>query len=260
MNDGFAVALFVFVKGVIVNGVGGNILIVLIKEIFGAIIVGLLVSYVLHKLLRKTNNPILHILISLLDVSLSYVICDDFGFSGVISSVVCGMYFSYQDKKIERWKEVVDSKELYSDFWNIMENLLNSMLFVLVGFSILSMKMSSLILVFVPIAIILNLLSRYTGVRVATLLIGNKNIPSKYDANEFSLLLTWSGLKGGLSLALALTTKAILPIESYEIILNIIMITILFTTIVQGLIVGKMYKYIESKKEKRYTEKSLKLI
>lgn len=192
------------------SGTGGNVLLLVTKEILGAAIVGLVVSYILFKVLKMTREPIVHILISLLDVSLAYVLCEHFGFSGVIASVICGMYFSYQTKKNERWKEVVDSKELYNDFWNVLENLLNSILFVLVGLSILSMEVSMHTWILIPIAILLNILTRYIGVLTTTTIIGDKNIPGKLSKKGFIELMTWCGLKGGLSLALAMTTKSIL--------------------------------------------------
>ncbi len=259
-NDGFAVALFIFFKNIIISGSFENIFLLVVKEMFGAIAVGLILSMLLHKVLKLTNDPIIHILISLLDVSLSYILCEHFGFSGVIASVVCGMYFSYQDKKIVRWKEVVDPKGLYNDFWNIIDSLLNSALFVLVGLSVLSIDISNLILILIPIAILLNLVCRYAGVFVSASLIGKKKIPSKYDTKEFTTLLTWSGLKGGLSLALALTLKGVLNSSEYLIVVNMVLVTILFTTIVQGLTIGKVYKEIERKREEKVILKSLTVI
>ena len=259
-NDGLAVALFIFLKGMITSGTGGNIFLIVFKEILGAVFVGFVISYLLYKLLKMTNNPILHILKSLLDVALSYVICEHFGFSGVIASVICGMYFAYQDRKAARWKAVVDSKDLYNDFWNIVENLLNSILFVLVGFSILSLTVNEITFVLIPVAIILNLICRYVGVGISSILVGKKNIPNKYNKNEFVSLLTWCGLKGGLSLALALTTRVFLPPDIYNIIINVIVTTILFTTIVQGLSINKIYRIIEKNRERRYAEKSLKIV
>ena len=258
-NDGIAVALFVFVKSIILNGSTENIILLLLKEIFGATIVALIVSFLFFKLVKHSNEPMIHILISLLDVSLCYVLCEYLGFSGVIASVVCGMYFSYQNKKIERWKAVVDSKELYNDFWEIIEHLLNNVLFVLVGLSLLSIELNKIVFILIPLAIALNLITRYVGVRTAIFLIGKKNIPGKYNLGEFSKLLTWSGLKGGLSLALAFTTKEFLLSNEYQLIINVVMITILFTTIVQGLIVSKVYEGIEKKREKNI-EKSLRIV
>ena len=254
LNDGIGVALFVFIRGIILNGSVENFLFLMFKEIFGAFAVGIIISFVLFKLVKMTNEPIIHILISLLDVSLSYVICEHFGFSGVIASVVCGMYFSYGMNKIKRWKEVVDSKELYEDFWHVIETLLNSVLFVLVGLSIVSMNLNLEILMIIPIAILLNLFARYVGVSISTMFLKKEKIPSKYSFKEFVMLSTWTGLKGGISLALLLSVKDELPEIAYLILLNVTIVTILFTTIVQGLTTNKVYKYIEKIKEKRIEE------
>ena len=68
------------------------------------------------------------------------------------------------------------------------------------------------------------------------------------------MLLSWAGLKGGVSLALMLSVKNILPNYAYVILLNSTIITILFTTIVQGLSTSKVYNYIEKMREKRIEE------
>ena len=248
-NDGIGVSLFIFVSSIIENGSTENFFLLMFKEIFGAFAIGIIVSWLLFKLIKLTNEPIVHILISLLTVSLSYVLCEHLEFSGVIASVVCGMYFSYQNKKIYRWKEVVDEKELYNDFWNIVENLLNSILFVLVGFSVFSMDFNSTTLILLPVAIIINLLTRAIGVGTSTALIGKKKIPSRYSFKDFVLLMTWSGLKGGVSLALVMSTKGLITDSQYMILLNVTMITILFTTIVQGMVTKNVYKYIEKKRD-----------
>ena len=250
-NDGIAAATFVFVTEWLRKGTMKNFALVILKEFLGAILVGVVVSYLLFKLLKMTNEPINHIMISLLTVSTSYVICEQFGFSGVSASVVCGMYFSYHNKKIARWREVVDSKDLYYDFWSIVENLLNSVLFVLVGLSVISIEINWLTLLLIPIAIIANLITRITGVAISTLLIGKKNIPGHYSFKDFITLMTWGGLKGGISLAFIMSTRELIEPRIYNILVTVTMITILFTTIVQGLTISKVYHKIEDGREEK---------
>ena len=252
--DGICVAMFIFAKGMVTNATTHNLLILLFKEIFGAIAIGFVVSCTLFKLLKISNNPVIHILTSLLTVSTSYVICECFEFSGVIACVVAGMYFAYNRRKISRWLEVVDSKEMYDDFWEIVEMLLNSVLFVLVGLIVLSINVSKEIIILIPIAILINLVARFIGVSVATLFVGKANIPGRYNFKEFVSILTWTCLRGGTSLALMMTLKDVLSVENYEILFSMTMITILFTAIVQGLSTGKIYKLIERKREKRIEE------
>lgn len=256
-NDGVAVAIIVFAKGILKNSVGKNILLLVFKEIFGAIVVGMVISFVMFKILRSSNEPQIHVLISLLTVALVNIVCEAFGFSGVIASVVSGMYFSMQNKKVSRWKEVVDTKELYNDFWEVASSILGSILYVMAGLSILSVKLNIQILYLIPAVIVINLISRFIGARVGVALLGKTHLPSKYDAKEFTSLLTISALRGGVSLALAMTLKDILLPEIYNIVVSVVLITILFTTIIQGLLSGKVYEKIEANREKKYSERSL---
>lgn len=250
-NDGVGVAILIFVTELFSKGTMKNFLGIVLQEFLGAILVGFVVSYLLFKLLKMTNEPIIHIMISLLTVSTSYVICEHFGFSGIIASAICGIYFSYQNKKVARWREVVDTRDLYYDFWNIIGNLLNSVLVVLVGLSVFSMNIQPLTLGLIPIAILLNLVSRGVGVSVSTLLIGKKKIPGHYSFSEFVSLMTWGGLRGGLSLALIMSIKEMFSVQAYEVLFNITVITILFTTIVQGLTMSKVCKTIDAKREEK---------
>ena len=250
-NDGTGVTLFIFVKSLVMHSGESNFLILMLKEIVGAVAVAFAVSFVLFKLMKITKDPIKYILISLLDVSLVYLICEHFGFSGVIASVVCGMYFSSEFSKMERKVKVVDPEEFYLNFWEIIESLLNSILFVMIGMIVIGLDISRWIAVLVPAAIMINLLARAFGVGVSTQLTGKKNIPGNYSAPEFVILMTWSALKGGLSLALATETKAFLPEDIFIIFMNVTYITIFFTVLVQGLTVKKVYFALEKHKSAR---------
>lgn len=245
-NDGIGVALFIFVKNIITNTNNENFFLIIGKNLIGAIIVGLVISFLLFKLLKQTKNPNLHILISLLDVSLCYVICEHYGFSGVIASVICGIYFSYKNKKCERWKAVVDSNNLYIDFWNIIDELLNSALFVIIGLTVIKIPINSLLILLIPIAILVNFISRYLGVYSSCLLLGKNNIPNKYNLINFTKLMTYSALRGGLSLAMVFSVSSILEESEFSILFSVTMITILFTTIIQGMLIPRIYKSIES--------------
>ena len=250
-NDGTGVALFICFKNIVCNTSGLSLPALIAKELLGAAFVGVTVSFLLFKLLKLTKNPVMHIFISILDVSLVYVICEHLGFSGVIAAVVCGMYFSKCMEKCERWRMAVDPKDFYKSFWHVADTLLNSILFVLIGVSILYIPYHHMFFMLVIPTILINLISRYIAVFSCSVLFGKDNVPNKYSLNEFSSLLTWTGLKGGLSLALALSCSDFLPSQTYDIILIITYITIFFTTVFQGLSVAKVLSVVEKSKEKR---------
>ncbi|MBR6381436.1 MAG: sodium:proton antiporter [Lachnospiraceae bacterium] len=254
-NDGTGVTLFIFVRSLIVHSGESNFAILMIKEIGGAFAVALGVSFVLFSVMKMTRNPVRYIMISLLDVASVYMICEHFGFSGVIASVVCGMFFSYCMDRMKRTATVVDPEHYYGDFWEILESILNSVLFVMIGLLVLNMKLSVHALFVVPAALLILLLSRGAGVWVSSVLTGRK-IPGNYNLKEFVILMTWSALKGGLSMALAIETAEYLPEAVYRIFTNVAYVTIFFTVLVQGLSIKKVYFALEKHKAERLSART----
>ncbi len=249
-NDGTGVTLFVFVRSIITHSGDSNVVVLLGKEILGAAAVALLVSFGMFQLIRISKDPIRNIIIALLNVFFVYMICEHFGFSGVLASVICGFYFSYKMDKLKRVQTVIDPHDFYENFWEILEGILNSVLFVMIGLVVLSTPVSSYALMVVPVALICLILSRAGGVTISTVLTGH-NIPGNYNLPEFVTLMTWSALKGGLSLALALEVEEYLSRPVYEIILNVTFATIFFTVLVQGMTVRKVYLGLEKLKARR---------
>ena len=246
-NDGTGVTLFIFVRSIVQNSGRSNFFVLMGREILGAVAVALAVSFLLFRLMRLTRDPVRYILISLLDVSLVYVICEHLGFSGVIASVVCGMYFSYQMDEIERRVKVVDPREYYRDFWEILESILNAILFVMIGLLVLDIELSRYVWIVAPASILILVISRAAGVFMSSLMTGRR-IPGNYNLREFVTLMTWAALKGGLSLALAVGTEEYLPHDIYNIFINVTYAAIFFTVLVQGLTVGGVYRRLEKHK------------
>lgn len=255
-NDGIGVALFVFVGSIVKRDGTANFFFVMAKEVLGAVVVALIFSFLLFELLKLTKDPIMHIIISLVDVGAVYVVCEHAGFSGVLASVICGMFFSWNMGKIERRRAVVDPHNLYGDFWEVLETVLNSILFVLVGLSVLSLEISSYAPIVIPFAILTAILSRWAGAGSSALLTGKRNIPGGYCLSEFVMLMTWSALKGGLTLALALSTREFLGDAAYLIVQNSAFFIILFTVLVQGMTVKPVYRRIEKHKAARLSGKN----
>ena len=249
-NDGTGVTLFIFVRSIIIHSKDNNFALLMFKEIVGAVAVALIISWILFRLLKLTRDPVKYILISLLDVSAVYMICEHLGFSGVIASVVCGMFFSYSMNKIERSVIVVDPHNYYGDFWEIIENILNSVLFVMIGLLALDINISRYAPIVIPVSIMILILSRAIGVFISSILTKN-DIPGNYSLKEFVILMTWSALKGGLSLALAFGTAEYLDNDVYNIFINVTYVTIFFTVLVQGLTVRRVYFALEKHKADR---------
>lgn len=244
-NDGTGVALFIFLKDLYLDTKGNNFFLVMSKELFGALFVGLVVSFLFSLLLKLTNDPIKHILISLLTVALCYVICEECGFSGVIASVVCGIYFSTFTERLKALNKELDPNDYYKDFWSIIDKILNYILYVMIGLSFVYVtKVKGFVIVAIA-AILFNLVARYLGVLLSTVI--SRQCPDGYEIRPFTILMTWSGLKGGLCLALAMSAQEFLPRDAYNFIMYVTFITIIFTTVVQGLTVGRVFEWIKTK-------------
>lgn len=242
-NDGTGVALFIFIKEIYCDTKSSNFLSVMVSELCGALVVGFAVSFLCFWVIKLTKDPIKHILISMFAVALSYCICEHCGFSGVIASVVCGIYFSTMMEKFKAVNADVDPADYYKDFWKIVDTILNYVLYVMIGLSFVFVGTVEHIVLITIVAILLNVGARFAGVALSTFL--SKQLPDGYKMKPFTILMTWGGLKGGLCLALAMSAVDFLPAHVYSFVLYVTYVTILFTTIVQGLTVGKVYKTIQ---------------
>ena len=242
LNDGIGVALFVCFSGIVTAESSGSFFAVMAKELFGAILVGVIVTLLLFPLFRSTVDHGRQIFTSLLAVSAAYLLCEYFGFSGAIASVVCGVLFSACRNALERKGQPLDLEQ-FDIFWEILDSLLNSALYVILGFSFLHILQMPNLIILSTLAVVINLICRSSSVGIATLAAGP--LPDGYHKSSFIKLLTWGGLRGGLSVALALSTQPMLDETTYYILLGGTYAIVFFTTIVQGLTMPKVYAGIK---------------
>ena len=242
LNDGVGVALFVCFSGMVTKEAEGGFFTVLFREILGAVVIGAVVTVILFQLFSRTKDSRRKIFISLLSVSLAYFLCEKLECSGAIASVVCGVLYA---NLIEKEKEKGEIPELseFEGFWEILDNLLNSILYVILGFSFVRILQMPNVILLSIFAILCNLLARSGSLFFSTFLIGP--LPDNYDRKSFVKLLTWGGLRGGLSIALAMSTNSMLPDEIYHIVLGCTYAIVFFTTVVQGLTMRKVYDKIK---------------
>lgn len=244
LNDGVGVALFVCFSGLATAQGGGGFFLIMIKELLGAALTGTAVTMVCFPIFRRTEDGIRRIFTSLFAVSLAYVLCEAFGFSGAIASVVCGVLFSaFRNRQEEQGNEM--QLEQFDIFWEILDMLLNSVLYVMLGLSFLHILQMPHVLLLSVVAILINLLSRAGSVWASVLFAGV--LPDGYDRASFIKLLTWGGLRGGLSIALAMSTQDILEPEVYYIIQGCAFAVVFFTTVVQGMTMKAVYQRIQAK-------------
>lgn len=243
-NDGVGVALFVVVSNTIKSaGESGNVALnflgLLSKELFGAIVIGFVISFLLYQIFLRTKDEFRQIMVSLLAVSASYVVCEYVGCSPAIASVICGIFFAtYMDKP-----EQEDPSRFYTyrHFWATVDALLNSILYVMLGLTFMNVfRYTDNNMIWIVIAVVACIVARYAGVLVSVLAIKKK--PQNYKVIPFTNLLTWAGLRGALCLALAMDTHYFVKPDTFQTILVCTFAVVMFTTVLQGLTIGKFYK------------------
>lgn len=248
-NDGVAVALFVTLCGIIASGdfTLAGFFGVLLRELLGAVAAGFVVSLLTFQIFKRTHIPWLQVCVSLLAVAGAYVLCETLNFSGAISSVVCGIFYATQMARGKTPAQTDAKYPVFYHFWEVIDHLLNGILYVLLGFGLLRLPAVSQIALLCLGAILINTLARAGGVALSTLLCGR--LPLAWPKLRFTGLFTWAGLKGGLCLALAASTSGLLQ-DTPEVLQVFTVATyaiVFFTTIVQGLTVGKGYQLLQPK-------------
>ena len=240
-NDGVGVALFVCFSGLATATSSGGFFSVMLKEIFGAVATGVIVTALCFLLYKNTKSKTLGIFVSLTAVSASYAVCEVLGFSGAIASVICGILFSYLRSRFCK-DEAAEKSENFNSFWETLDSLLNSLLYVMLGLSFVHILQMEHVVILSLIAVAANFIARSGSLGISSLLMGK--LPDDYDRLNFIKLLTWGGLRGGLSVALAMSTREMLPENVYYTILGGTYAIVFFTTVVQGLTMKPVYNRI----------------
>lgn len=208
-----------------------------LMEAVGGIVYGLILGYIGYRVIKSINeNPQLAVLISLAIVIGGYAIASILHVSGPLAMVVSGMVIG---NKINIASNKGMTRKMLNNIWEVLDEVFNAILFVLIGLSIHLLKFDSLYLTLGFLSIFVVLLARFISVLLPySLLKHEESKPIKTVA-----ILTWGGLRGGISIALALSLSEDL---SAEIILYITYVVVLVSVLVQGLSVGKVAKKIYS--------------
>ena len=238
LNDGVGVALFVCFSGMVkATGKQQGFLEVMGRELLGAVAIGAGVMFLCFLLFKRTQDGKRRIFISLLAVGLSYVLCEMFDCSGAIASVVCGVLFATLRAREERKGNNMDLAE-FDAVWDVLDVFLNSALYVILGLTFIRIRQMPHVLLVSLIAIACNFAGRIGSLFAGTYCMGK--IPDGYSRGEFIKIFTWGGLRGGLCVALAMSTASMLPQDVYHYILGGTYAIVFFTTVIQGLTMRKV--------------------
>jgi CPA1 family monovalent cation:H+ antiporter len=235
-NDGVAVVVFVTIYEVITAGTQNisamQVAWLFIKEAGGGVVFGVLLGYVGFWTLRSIDNYIVEVLITIAIVMGGYLLADQLHISGPLAMVIAGIITG--NKSMEEGMSDV-SRDYLGKFWQMMDEVLNAILFLLVGFEMLILPFSENILWLGCLSIFIVLLARYISLILPVMFLRYRKT---FEKNAV-LILTWGGLRGGLSVAMALS----IPKQMHgETLVSVTYIIVLFSIIVQGLTIGRLSK------------------
>ncbi|MCL4146596.1 UNVERIFIED_CONTAM: hypothetical protein GTU68_065433, partial [Idotea baltica] len=206
-----------------------------VQEAIGGILFGLGLGFLMFKLLKSIDDYEVEVMITLALVMGGYFLAQQLHTSGPLAMVVAGLFMGSSGMKQDSMSETT---ELYVDkFWELVDVLMNAVLFVLIGLEILILEFHTNYFIAGAAAIVIVLLARYLIITV--LLKFSKNWVA---VDKAPLLLTWGGLRGGLSIAMALSLPGEWEAKPY--IVFITYCVVLFSIIVQGLTLEKLVKRI----------------
>jgi CPA1 family monovalent cation:H+ antiporter len=235
-NDGAGVVLFLLALGVTQGNTvklgHGVVLLALLREILGGAGIGLIAGWAAAMLMRRVQDQGLQLLISLALVLGSYRLASVFELSGPIAVVSAGLCLGSPSPRLALEPA---SRAALLGFWSFLDQLLNTMLFLLIGLQILGLVIEPIALLPIAVAIPLAVISRAVSVAIP-LLLTRDNLRNK--ARD-TAMLTWAGLRGGISIALALT----LPASPWR--ADLLVVTyavVIFTIVVQGLTIARFLR------------------
>ena len=235
-NDGVGVVIFLTIYQIAKGG--NDITFVHVAEMFaievlGGIALGIILGWVTYKLMKSIDDYDVEVIITLAAVMGGTLLAQNLHLSAPLAMVSCGLVVGNDKVRNSAMSEIT---ETYVDkFWELVDVLLNTLLFVLIGMEILVLTFEGQYIVAGLLAIPIVLLSRYLSLWIPIRFFKKK---LEFVPNT-NLIMTWGGLRGGISIALALS----LTTEMHrDLFLMITYIIVIFSIIGQGLSVGPLIK------------------
>ncbi|MBE7630423.1 cation:proton antiporter [Tenacibaculum piscium] len=234
-NDGVGVVIFLTIYKIAESGIANvsalDVAQLFGQEVIGGIGIGLVLGWVTYRLLKSIDDFDIEVIITLATVMGGTVLCHKFHLSAPLAMVTAGLIVGNDTVRAHSMSE---NTEKYVDkFWELLDILLNAVLFVLIGMEMLVLVIEGKFILAGLLAIPICLICRY-----ASLFLPIKIFEKKLDfVKNTDIIMTWGGLRGGISIALALGLSASMERELFLVVTYIVVV---FSIIAQGLTVDKL--------------------
>ena len=235
LNDGVGAVLFLALLGASAGGAlpsAGHFLWMLAVEAGGGIALGLALSFATYRLLRTVDDCRVEVLLTLALAMGGYALADRLGLSMPLEAVAAGLFINGHGR---RFGMSPVTRRNVDQFWSLIDDILNAILFLLIGLEVLVVPLPGRVLALGCAVIVLVLLARMASVALVVL-------PLRWlrlRCESSLLVLTWGGLRGGLSVALALS----LPRGAERsLLLSLTYLVVVASILGQGMTVGRLLR------------------
>ena len=234
-NDGVGVVVFLVLMELATADhkiTVGDVLVLFFTETGGGVLFGLAIGFVAYRMLKSVDNYQVEILITLALVSGGYALANQLHLSGPIAIVVAGLLIGNHGRLLAMSQVTCEHLDT---FWELVDEILNAVLFVLIGLEILVLPISVQTLLVSLVAIPLVLAVRFVTVGIPVLFL---RLFRSFSPRVVRIL-TWGGLRGGISVALALSLPSG---AARDMLLPVTYAVVVFSVLVQGLTIGKLVR------------------
>ncbi|MCP4566566.1 MAG: sodium:proton antiporter [FCB group bacterium] len=232
-NDGVGIVVFTVLVGIAFGGEAssfGHIVLLFLQEAVGGVIYGLVIGWIAYRMLKRVDDHGVEVLLTLALVCGGYALAMYLHTSGPIAIVVAGLLIGNYGRLLAMSENTRDHLD---KFWELIDEILNAVLFVWIGMEILALSFTLDYLIAGLIAIPVTLAARLISVWAT---INIMEFKRGFSRNA-TLILTWGGLRGGISIALALSLAAG---EARSLIVSVTYVVVVFSILVQGLSIKRV--------------------
>ncbi|MEE9270722.1 MAG: sodium:proton antiporter [Candidatus Krumholzibacteria bacterium] len=232
-NDGVAVVVFLVLAEIATGGhdvTAGHVTLLFVEETLGGALFGFVIGWLTYWMLKNVDNYQVEVLLTLALVMGGYALARAIHVSGPIAMVVAGILIGNRGRLLamsDKTRGHLDS------FWDLMDEILNAVLFLLIGLEILLITIEKNYIVAGLLMIPVVLGARFISVGVPVTVMRRRRTFSPRAVR----IMTWGGLHGGISVALALSLPAG---DERDLLLTVTYVVVVFSIIVQGLTVGRL--------------------
>ena len=232
-NDGIGVVVFMVILELSAGGgevTAGRVMLLFLQEAAGGVAFGLTIGFLAFQMLKRVDDYKLEVIITLALVMGGYALADRLHTSGPLAMVASGLLVGNHGRAFamsDTTREHLDS------FWELIDEILNAILFMLLGLEVQVMEFSWGYLAAGGVAVGIALLARWASASASVSILR----PFRSFSPGVVSLLTWGGLRGGISVALALSLP---PWPGRDALLAMTYTVVVFSILVQGLTLGKL--------------------